>query len=83
MCTSNSEFVNTTDSSKGCKCNTNYYKSDLVCKMCPDGCVDCTSPTSCTTCVVNKDTRTSNDTGCACKPGFYETGAAICPKCAP
>lgn len=80
-CMDNAAFV-----SGVCQCNSGYHPFDnglhMECRLCPTGCVSCTSQTTCVTCVTST-TRLGPEAACACQPGFYEVGMDECAACSP
>ena len=80
-CMDNAAFV-----SGVCQCDGGYHPFDnglfMECRLCPAGCVSCTSETVCITCVTST-TRLGPGDACACQPGFYEVGTDECAPCSP
>jgi len=65
-----------------CLCKTGFYELNGVCTSCPDGCANCTSATTCTSCVVSA-TPAANGT-CNCQNGYYFISTnqmRYCTKC--
>lgn len=86
LCVVNCPYASTVNAAGNCQCNARYYLSNSVCLSCPQTCLSCTGPTTCTTCIPGY----SNVAGscisvgpgpAACLTNQYRNGAGTCLSC--